>query len=541
MRRLLLLLLTLAVLGAAGLVSAPAQAVTPLVVTNGVTDNYKPKWNADPTVQEHRTWLQLTTVTAAGVTYRPTTLPATGWQYLADQPVTGSDGSTGTITASAPAGGLSTVGIRTDATGQWGVLVTVTDPTTLRGNPVPLAVTLSKGGVVIATTTATYTWDATLTSVPADHVEYNSPGGRWWFGCVPTRADWEAAAPASTCSTGAADLTVALSSPSNVGVGDSVTATVTVSNTGTASATGVRVVTTLPAGLRVQSVTPGAGMTCTGSAPVTCTTAALAAGARTTVAVAVAAIAPGTLTTSVSASSATTDPTPATNTASRGVLAEGFACTLVGTAGADTLTAPTATRAVLCGLGGNDVLTGAGGNDQLYGGDGNDTLRGAAGDDVLTGGPGDDTIDGGTGSASGDRVSFADARSSMVVNLAQLHAWDDAAVAGDAQVGYDAITAIEGVVGSPFDDQLLGGPGADRLEGVGGADRIYGYGGNDVLDGGVGNDLVYGQDGDDVVRGGNGDDQLSGGTGVDALDGQLDVDTCTAGGQVGDTTAGCER
>jgi hypothetical protein len=52
--------------------------------------------------------------------------------------------------------------------------------------------------------------------------------------------------------------------------------------------------------------------------------------------------------------------------------------TIVGAAGADSITA---------GLG-NDSISGGAGNDTLSGGEGNDTLIGGAGKDVLTGGAG---------------------------------------------------------------------------------------------------------------------------------------------------------
>ena len=541
MRRVLLLALALlTTIAGLGALAPSAGALSTVTVTNGVTDNYKAAYNADPTVQENRSWLQLTTVTVDGVTYRPRTLPAS-FLFTDTVDVVGSDGSAGVFSVSVPAD-KGWARYRVDPSGGWGPLLNLFSPSTLKGNPVPVTITLSKGGVAVASTVATYTWDQALSSVPTTSVEHNSPGGRFWFGCRPTRADWEAAAPADTCTTttpAAAKLAVTLTSTANVAVGNTFRYTATVTNTGSAAATDVVLTDTFPASLRTQAVVPGAGVTCSGTATVTCRLATLAAGASMVVSLDAAAVAPGSLVNTVSAS-ASLSPTTAWNaTASRTVVSEGFACTLVGTPGADSLTAPSGSRAVLCGLGGNDRLTGLGGNDQLYGGNGNDTLLGGSGDDVLTGGPGDDTVDGGT-HVNGDRISYADARSSIVVNMGQLHAWDDGAVAGDAAIGYDAMSAVEGVIGSPFADQLLGGAGNDRIEGVGGDDVVYGYGGNDVLDGGVGRDAVYGQAGNDVVRGHNGNDTLSGGTGADALDGQADVDTCSAGGNTGDTTVGCE-
>jgi uncharacterized repeat protein (TIGR01451 family) len=535
---LVLALLTIALGAIAGALTAAAASV--VTVTNGVTDNYKPIWNADPTIPESRTWLQLGTVTADGVTYRPASLPvATDNVYTDSVAVVGSDGSAGTFTVAAPSDRIQLARFRTTKSGQWGPLLQLTDRTTLRDNPIPVTLALVKGGVTVATTRADYIWDQQLATVPPGHVEYNSPGGRFWFGCKPTRADWEAAAPADTCSTGTADLAVTMTSTSNVAVGNTFGYTITVTNTGSGTATNLRLTDTVPASLRTQSVVPGAGISCTGTAAITCTAASLAPGARVTLTINAAAVVPGTLTNSVTATATTSPTATVSRTASRSVLSEGFACTMTGTAAADTMTAPSSTRAVICGLGGNDRLTGAGGNDQLYGGDGNDVLIGGAGDDVLTGGPQDDTIDGGT-HVTGDRVSFADARSSIVVNFGQLHAWDDAAVPGEANIGYDSLAGLEGAIGTPFGDQMLGGAAAERLEGVGGADQLWGYGGNDVLDGGVGNDTVYGNEGNDTLRGNNGNDKLVGGTGVDSLDGQADTDTCSTGGEVGDSKVNCE-
>ncbi len=545
MRRFAALAVLLSAMTLSPLMSAPAQAQSVLSATGAVTDNYKPKWNADPSIQEKRTWLQLgPAVTVDGVAYRPQSVPAQGFQFSEILPVVGSDGSTGVLTLSTPAARITSAVFRTDSTGLFGPLLNLTDPTTLKANPIPVSITLSRNGVAVASTTATYTWDAALTSVPADHVEYNSPGGRFWFGCKPTRADWEAAAPADTCPkdpTGA-DLVVTIANTANVAVGNGFNYTVTVTNNGASTATAVEVTDTLPVQLRTQSVLPGPGTSCSGTVTVRCVVDSLAPGARATIVIRAAAVAPGTLANTVNVSSPNADPTPADNSASRNVVAEGFECTLIGTPGADNLSSPSTSRAVLCGLGGADTLTGLSGNDQLYGGDGNDTLNGGAGNDVLTGGPGDDTIDGGTQTAGGtDRISYADARSSMVVNMGQLHAWDDGDVVGDAAVGYDAFGGVEGAIGSPFDDQLLGGAGSDRLEGVGGADLIYGYGGNDELDGGVGSDGVFGQAGSDALRGHNGDDKLTGGTGADNLDGQAGIDACATGGEAGDSKANCER
>lgn len=83
----------------------------------------------------------------------------------------------------------------------------------------------------------------------------------------------------------------------------------------------------------------------------------------------------------------------------------GSAVTMLGTSGADDLTA-TLTNDVVGGLGGNDLLAtgtgndkacGGGGRDRISGGGGKDVIRGDAGDDVIDGGPGRDVCYGGPG------------------------------------------------------------------------------------------------------------------------------------------------
>ena len=300
-------------------------------------------------------------------------------------------------------------------------------------------------------------------------------------------------------STPSADVSVSVVGSGNVNVGDDASVTLTLANAGPSAAANVSLSDVLPAGLRLESFAADAGVSCTAAGSLSCSVASLAAGAQAQVRLVVAPVVGGTIVHSASVSAQTTDPAAGNNTAAQSVASWGFDCTKIGTAGADLLAGTTA-RDVLCGLGGNDTLSGSDGNDQLYGGDGNDTLNGDAGDDVLAGGPDDDAIHGGANSLGGfDRLSFADAQSSMVVNMGQLHAWDDQAVPEDAKVGYDAFDGVEAAIGSAFDDTMLGGSGNDKLEGVGGNDKLYGYGGNDILDGGVGNDLVNGGDGIDYV------------------------------------------
>jgi serine/threonine-protein kinase len=141
----------------------------------------------------------------------------------------------------------------------------------------------------------------------------------------------------------------------------------------------------------------------------------------------------------------------------------GQTCTVVGTAGNDTLRG-TAGGDVLCGLGGNDVL-----------------LPGA----------GDDIIDGGTGT---DMVSYEDSSRAVSLNLAQQSAWwiagypNQTAVSGNwDQFG----GTIENGRASNYADVLTGRPSAERFEALGGDDFINVYDGADYVDSGAGNDTCY--------------------------------------------------
>ena len=119
-------------------------------------------------------------------------------------------------------------------------------------------------------------------------------------------------------------------------------------------------------------------------------------------------------------------------------LCRGFAATMFGTSGPDTLVG-TPSADVIVGLNGDDTIYGKGGVDIICGGPGKDTLYGGGGGDYLDGG-------------------------------------DD-------------------------DDVLRGGPGKDVLIGGVGSDRLYGGSGDDLLAGGRGYDFCYpGHDDDPSER-----------------------------------------
>jgi serralysin len=237
----------------------------------------------------------------------------------------------------------------------------------------------------------------------------------------------------------------------------------------------------------------------------------------------------------------------------------------IGGSGADTLQGNAAANS-LYGNGGNDQLTGGAGADVLQGGSGFDfarydmavggvvvslatgggsggeaagdlltgieglvgslfgdgftgdlqanTLYGLAGDDTLAGGASGDTLDGGDGNdqlyggdqndyvIGGGGFDFARYDTSNVgvsVNLAT-------GLAAGGEAAGDALSAIEGLVGSTFGDLLAGDAGANSIYGLAGDDTLTGAAGSDSLDGGDGNDHLYGGAGGDVLVGGAGYD-----------------------------------
>jgi Ca2+-binding RTX toxin-like protein len=192
------------------------------------------------------------------------------------------------------------------------------------------------------------------------------------------------------------------------------------------------------------------------------------------------------------------------------------------------------------GAAGNDAVSGnggegtgspyAGGGLSLRGGDDADTLTGSPGDDVLSGGEGADQLDGGGGI---DTVSYFSAPSAVTVDLGA-----GSAGGGD---GVDALTALENITGSAFDDVLSGDAGDNRINGLGGNDTINGRqgvdaagfllapsavtvdlaagttSGGDGVDSLVGVENVLGSDFDDVLRGDASANFLLGGPGADDM------------------------
>jgi Ca2+-binding RTX toxin-like protein len=180
--------------------------------------------------------------------------------------------------------------------------------------------------------------------------------------------------------------------------------------------------------------------------------------------------------------------------------------TIVGTATADVLKG-TSRVDVIVGLGGDDVIKGLRGSDRICGGKGGDTVIGGAAEDMLEGDEGRDTLSGGSrsdflvggsggdtlkgGRGVGDMASFVVAPRAVAVDLTAGTARGD---------GVDALTGVEDIDGSRFDDVIKGSAasnflygenGDDTLSGsAGDRDGLWGGGGNDHLDGGPGEDFA---------------------------------------------------
>ncbi|MBL8337693.1 MAG: hypothetical protein JNM97_13040, partial [Rhodoferax sp.] len=130
-----------------------------------------------------------------------------------------------------------------------------------------------------------------------------------------------------------------------------------------------------------------------------------------------------------------------------------------------------------------DVLTGNEVANQLRGNLGNDSLAGGEGNDSLYGGAGVDTLNGGNGF---DTADYSTATSGVTAELWRAYALND------GQGGQDALTSIERLVGSAFNDLLAGGDANEAFVGGAGDDGIYAGNGQDTLAGGAGNDTLDG-------------------------------------------------
>jgi Ca2+-binding RTX toxin-like protein len=144
-----------------------------------------------------------------------------------------------------------------------------------------------------------------------------------------------------------------------------------------------------------------------------------------------------------------------------------------------------------------DYLYGQGGDDEIDGGAGDDLIDGGIGDDILTGGDGDDIIiagdgedliiggngegddiyDGGSGS---DTIKYTSARAGITVELESGLAFSSNADE-DAEIGRDAISAVENIIAGDFSDYLSGSIDANIIQAGDGSDLILAGAGNDTI------------------------------------------------------------
>jgi Ca2+-binding RTX toxin-like protein len=141
----------------------------------------------------------------------------------------------------------------------------------------------------------------------------------------------------------------------------------------------------------------------------------------------------------------------------------------------------------------------------------------------MTGGPGDDNLEPGNandtvaGGAGDDAVVYGDAGAAVAVDVE--------AGTSTGGSGTDALSDVQSVSGSRFDDTLLGSSINNRLGGCDGNDVIDGRAGNDTIDGDLslgalppGLSTCAGPDGNDTLTGGAGNDTVSGAGGNDVID-----------------------
>ncbi|MEH6641871.1 cadherin-like domain-containing protein [Vreelandella glaciei] len=138
----------------------------------------------------------------------------------------------------------------------------------------------------------------------------------------------------------------------------------------------------------------------------------------------------------------------------------------------------------LFGDDGNDVIFGNTGEDQLSGGDGDDLLLGGDGNDVILDGAGRDNVFGGMGSdrvvasldadndvydggENSDTLDYSHAMERLVVDLVS-------GVASGVEIGHDAITGFEKVLGGREADQFILGSESFALTG-GMGDDVFAF------------------------------------------------------------------
>lgn len=187
-----------------------------------------------------------------------------------------------------------------------------------------------------------------------------------------------------------ADLSVAATvAPTSATIGEALTFSITVQNAGPVSASNTTLVSTLPAGAALSSVTVSQG-TFSGTGPVTCSLGPIASGASATATIVVTTSQAGTATLTVSASGSEFDPNTSNNTGSVSA----------------TVTAPT---------GGNENTNSGGGNENTNSGDNGNT----------NGDTGNANADGGAADADSDGVPDATDNCPETANPDQADADED--------------------------------------------------------------------------------------------------------------------
>jgi len=130
--------------------------------------------------------------------------------------------------------------------------------------------------------------------------------------------------------------------------------------------------------------------------------------------------------------------------------------TILGTTGADSITA---------GLG-NDSISGGAGNDTLSGGAGNDTLSGGAGNDVLTGGDGADrfVFDTALGASNVDTIKdFVTGTDKIVLSAKVFGKFTGSSTGSAITTGNLVVGAGSTAVAKDNDDYLIYDTGTDLL------------------------------------------------------------------------------
>jgi serralysin len=125
----------------------------------------------------------------------------------------------------------------------------------------------------------------------------------------------------------------------------------------------------------------------------------------------------------------------------------------------------------------------------LSGSGATDTIVGTIYADTITGGAGADALNGG---ANFDFASYATSIAGITARL-------DYSSLNTGDAAGDTYTAIEGLIGSVYNDFLVGATGGDYLTAQGGDDYLAGEGGNDTIRGDGGQDHLWGGEGADAA------------------------------------------